>query len=147
MEEKSKTEHSAEKLIEALNWLSPEEQKIISGYRLSDILNITNLTDDEYKQFTDYVDKMMNEWQVYVNALSEIRQYYENPVPDSDKVVTAYEEMDVIERQKTAQKLMKNIQFNNSCCNMMGMAVAHLKNIAEPEKKSLGDLTQLYDRE
>ena len=78
--------------------------------------------------------------------MTEIRQYYDDPVSEPDKVVTAYKDMNVMERQQTAEKLMKNMQFNNWCCVMMGMAVNKLKDMVEPEKDEKMSLPDVYDR-
>lgn len=138
--------HTVDELIEALSWLSPEQQKIVAGYSLTDVLKITNKTDEEFKQYTDLIEKTKNQLDIFVGALTEIRQYYDDPVSEPDKVVTAYKDMNVMERQQTAEKLMKNMQFNNWCCAMMGMAVNKLKDMAEPEKDEKMSLPDVYDR-
>lgn len=125
--------HTVEELIDALNWLSPEQQKIVAGYSLTDVLKITNQTEEEFKQYAEVIEKTKNQLDIFVDALEEIRQYYDNPVSEPDKVITAYKDMSVVERQQTAEKLMKNMQFNNWCCAMMGMAVNKLKGMAESE--------------
>ena len=59
--------HTVDELIEALSWLSPEQQKIVAGYSLTDVLKITNKTDEEFKQYTDLIEKTKNQLDIFAH--------------------------------------------------------------------------------